>query len=196
MRPQAPPLKTQGIKTRLTPFIASYIDWDWRGRWVEPFLGSGAALLNISPPRRRCRRFLRRAHQRNGVKSIAFPYDEYAAHWVIGFVYRRVAVDAGAANRMYTISELAPEPAPFADVSVFIQEKLRIAGDRAGSGNTANIGSITGTMSDFQQGNGVFQSESEFLAYWRGYGRTAAERARRYRNIREFRVMHQCQTAI
>ena len=44
MRPQAPPLKTQGIKTKLTPFIARHIDWDWRGRWVEPFLGSGAAL--------------------------------------------------------------------------------------------------------------------------------------------------------
>ena len=51
MRPQAPPLKTQGIKTKLTPFIASYIDWDWRGRWVEPFLGSGAVLLNIRPSR-------------------------------------------------------------------------------------------------------------------------------------------------
>lgn len=51
MRPQAPPLKTQGIKTKLTPFIARHIDWDWRGRWVEPFLGSGAALLNICPPR-------------------------------------------------------------------------------------------------------------------------------------------------
>ena len=25
MRPQAPPLKTQGIKTRLTPFIARHI---------------------------------------------------------------------------------------------------------------------------------------------------------------------------
>ena len=129
---------------------------------------------------------------RNGVKNIVFPYDEYAAHWIIGFVYRRVAVDAGAANRMYTISELAQVPVPFADVEVFVQEKWRIAGDRAGSGNTANIGSITGTLSDFQQGNGVFQSESEFLAYWRGYGRTAAERAGRYRNIQEFRVMYQC----
>ena len=93
--------------------------------------------------------------------NIVFPYDEYAAHWVIGFVYRRVAVDAGAANRMYTISELAQVPVPFADVAVFVSEKWRIAGDRAGSGNTANIGSITGTLSDFQQGNGVFQLESE-----------------------------------
>ena len=49
--PKAPPLKTQGIKTKLTPFIAGHIEWDWQGRWIEPFLGSGAALLNIRPTR-------------------------------------------------------------------------------------------------------------------------------------------------
>ncbi len=51
LKPKAPPIKTQGIKTKLTPFIAGHIEWDWRGRWVEPFLGSGAVLLNIRPPR-------------------------------------------------------------------------------------------------------------------------------------------------
>jgi DNA adenine methylase len=49
--PAAPPLKTQGIKTRLTPFIAASIRWDGAGRWIEPFLGSAAVLLNIAPPR-------------------------------------------------------------------------------------------------------------------------------------------------
>ena len=73
-----------------------------------------------------------------------------------------------------------------------MQEKWQIAGDKAGSGNTANIGSISGTITDFQRGRGVFQSESEFLAYWRGYGRTAQERSGLYRNIAEFRVMYQC----
>ena len=129
---------------------------------------------------------------RNGVKNIMFPYGEYAEHWIIGFVYRRVNREYADINRVYTTDELAAIPAPFTDVAVFVAEKWRIAGDRAGSGNTANIGSIAGTLSDFQQGNGVFQSESEFLAYWRSYGRTVAERARLYRNIREFRVMYQC----
>ncbi len=51
LKPKAPPIKTQGIKTKLVPFIASHIEWDWQGRWLEPFLGSGAVLLNIRPPR-------------------------------------------------------------------------------------------------------------------------------------------------
>lgn len=129
---------------------------------------------------------------RNDRKNIVFPYSEYAEHWIVGFVYNRTAVPAAASNRIYSTDNLADIPTPFADVEVFVQEKWRIAGDRAGSGNTTNIGSISGTMTDFRQGNGVFQSESEFLAYWRSYGRTANERAQLYRNISEFRAMYQC----
>ena len=105
---------------------------------------------------------------RNGDKNIMFPYDEYAEHWIIGFVYRRIEVDPIAANRVYTPAIRDAIPVPFTCVEVFMQEKWRIAGDKAGSGNTANIGSINGALSDFQQGNGVFQSESEFLAYCTG----------------------------
>ena len=129
---------------------------------------------------------------RNGTKNILFPYDQYAEHWIIGFVYRRVEIDPVAANRVYTPAIRDVIPVPFTDVEVFMQEKWRISGDRAGSGNTTNIGSISGTLNDFRRGNGVFQSEAEFLAYWRGYGRTAEERARLYRNVGEFRVMYQC----
>jgi len=68
-----------------------------------------------------------------------------------------------------------------------MQEKWRIAGDKAGSGNTANIGSIGGAIADFEEGKGVFRSESEFLEYWRGYGRDAATRSMAYSNISEFR---------
>jgi len=69
-----------------------------------------------------------------------------------------------------------------------MQEKWRIAGDRAGSGNTANVGSIYGTIKDFSAGNGVFASEAEFLEYWRGYRRTNRERQASYSNIDEFRA--------
>ena len=46
-----PPLKCQGIKTKLVKFILNNIQWDGRGRWVEPFLGSGVVLFNAQPAR-------------------------------------------------------------------------------------------------------------------------------------------------
>ena len=124
---------------------------------------------------------------RNATKNIVFPFEQYKEHWIIGFIYRRVPVDANAASRRYSTANLSKVPAPFSDVEVFMQEKWRIAGDRPGSGNTTNIGSIRGVLSDFQQGNGVFESEAEFLQYWRGYGVTAENR--RYRNAGEFRAL-------
>lgn len=50
-RPQVPPIKCQGIKTKLVDFIASNVSWDGRGRWIEPFLGSGVVLFNVGPER-------------------------------------------------------------------------------------------------------------------------------------------------
>lgn len=44
-----PPIKCQGIKTKLVPFIASSIKWSGKGYWLEPFLGSGVVLFNINP---------------------------------------------------------------------------------------------------------------------------------------------------
>ncbi|MGB9738314.1 DNA adenine methylase [Chloroflexus sp.] len=42
-----PPLKCQGIKTKLVQFILSNISWNGKGRWIEPFLGSGVVLFNV-----------------------------------------------------------------------------------------------------------------------------------------------------
>jgi DNA adenine methylase len=47
-----PPLKIQGGKSRLIPFLRENLDYDpVAQRWVEPFLGSGAVLLNAMPQR-------------------------------------------------------------------------------------------------------------------------------------------------
>jgi DNA adenine methylase len=46
---KVPPIKTQGIKTKLVPFILGNIKWDGKGRWIEPFLGSGVVLFNAQP---------------------------------------------------------------------------------------------------------------------------------------------------
>lgn len=41
-----PPIKCQGIKTKLLRFIFGNIKWDENGRWVEPFVGSGVVVFN------------------------------------------------------------------------------------------------------------------------------------------------------
>jgi DNA adenine methylase len=46
---KAPPLKIQGIKTKLVPFIMKNINWNGQGCWIEPFLGSGVVLFNVVP---------------------------------------------------------------------------------------------------------------------------------------------------
>lgn len=48
---RVPPVKCQGIKTKLVPFIAHNIKWNGKGRWIEPFLGSGVVVFNIRPKR-------------------------------------------------------------------------------------------------------------------------------------------------
>lgn len=45
MRVVTPPLKSQGIKTKLVPWI-NLLKPDFTGRWIEPFLGTGVVALN------------------------------------------------------------------------------------------------------------------------------------------------------
>ncbi|PZV11803.1 MAG: DNA adenine methylase [Leptolyngbya sp.] len=48
-----PPIKCQGIKTKLVPFILSQIVWQQTSdaTWIEPFLGSGVVAFNRMPHR-------------------------------------------------------------------------------------------------------------------------------------------------
>jgi DNA adenine methylase len=49
MKVKAPPIKCQGIKTKLVPLIQAMVDWDRSGMWIEPFTGSGVVGFNICP---------------------------------------------------------------------------------------------------------------------------------------------------
>ena len=51
MRVHVPPIKCQGIKTKLVPAILRSIDRDPDGLWIEPFLGSAVVALNVTPKR-------------------------------------------------------------------------------------------------------------------------------------------------
>ena len=46
-----PPIKCQGIKTKLVPWIRAAVPSDFEGRWIEPFLGSGVVVFNMRPQR-------------------------------------------------------------------------------------------------------------------------------------------------
>ncbi len=46
-----PPIKCQGIKTKLVPFIKDHIQRDENGLWIEPFVGSGVVAFNLVPKR-------------------------------------------------------------------------------------------------------------------------------------------------
>lgn len=42
-----PPIKCQGIKTKLVPFIMEHAACPENGLWIEPFMGSGAVAFNL-----------------------------------------------------------------------------------------------------------------------------------------------------
>jgi DNA adenine methylase len=49
MKVFVPPLKCQGIKTKLVPWIQASIALDSHQRWIEPFMGSGVVGFNLRP---------------------------------------------------------------------------------------------------------------------------------------------------
>lgn len=44
-----PPIKCQGIKTKLVPFIKEHVKRNPNGLWIEPFVGTGVVAFNMRP---------------------------------------------------------------------------------------------------------------------------------------------------
>lgn len=44
-----PPVKCQGIKTKIVPFITEKVARDANGIWIEPFVGTGVVAFNLAP---------------------------------------------------------------------------------------------------------------------------------------------------
>lgn len=107
------------------------------------------------------------AYLRNPTKNIMFPYGTYTAHWVVGFVYSR---NPEALATVRPIDEFEDIEPAIEDIEVIIQEKWRIASERPGSGNTANIGSVT-NLRILRDGTGPFvrYGQAVFLDYWRNF---------------------------
>ncbi len=80
---------------------------------------------------------------RQSTKNVQFPYGDYQGHFCLGIIYSRASGAHSAETQTHTLSELQSITSVIVDFQFFVAEKWRIASDKSGSGNTANIGSIS-----------------------------------------------------
>lgn len=110
------------------------------------------------------------SYLRNNTKNIEFPYNQYKEHYIIGFIYERN--NNAEEGQITNYDELSILDSPYSNVDFFVQKKINITGQKKGSGNTDNIGSINvKSIDEFKNANGPFASlpESLYLHYWRNY---------------------------
>lgn len=132
--------------------------------------------------------------ERDKDKNIQFPYNQYTGHFCLGVIYTRTDVtDDLAETEIFQVQELQEEyetpnkkvgerevttvkelksiTSVIKDFDFFASEKWKIASDKQGSGNTANIGSIV-DIADLKSGNGIFSQLGEewFDEYWINHG--------------------------
>lgn len=109
---------------------------------------------------------------RTSTKNIQYPYDDYSAHFCLGIIYSRTSLDKNEETHIYSLDEIEHIPAVITNFLFFAEEKWKIASDKGGSGNTANIGSIQ-KIEDIVNGNGVFAKAGEelFDDYWINFGK-------------------------
>lgn len=127
-------------------------------------------------------------------KNIQIPYNQYTGHYCLGVIYTRTDVSEDLSEtEIYQVQELQEEydtpnkkvgerevttvknlksiTSVIKDFDFFAAEKWKIASDKQGSGNTANIGSIF-DIADLKNENGIFSQLGEewFDEYWINHG--------------------------
>lgn len=109
---------------------------------------------------------------RTCTKNIQFPYSSYSGHFCLGIIYDRAESATIDETRIYSIDELDSISSVISNLQFFVEEKWKIASDKGGSGNTANIGSIN-RIEDILAGNGMFSrlGEEWFDDYWINFGK-------------------------
>lgn len=132
--------------------------------------------------------------ERDKDKNIQFPYNQYTGHYCLGVIYTRTDVTEDLSEtEIFQVKELQEEyetpnkkvgerevttvknlqsiTSVIKDFDFFASEKWKIASDKQGSGNTANIGSIV-DIADLKSGNGIFSQLGEewFDEYWINHG--------------------------
>ncbi len=109
---------------------------------------------------------------RTSKKNIQFPYNSYSGHFCLGIIYDRVDGATIDETSVCGVEDLVSIASVVTNFEFFVAEKWRIASDKGGSGNTANIGSIK-NIADIVNGSGMFSrlGESWFDDYWMNYGK-------------------------
>lgn len=132
--------------------------------------------------------------EREKKKNIQFPYNQYLGHYCLGIIYTRTDLKEDITEtEIYQVKELQEQynlnskkigerevtnvdslksiTSVIKDFEFFVAEKWKIASDKQGSGNTANIGS-TLSIDDLRNENGIFSKLSEewFDEYWINFG--------------------------
>ena len=108
---------------------------------------------------------------RTSSKNIRFPYAEYDGHFCLGAIYDRAHAATIDETKMVSVDEISALTSVMSNMQFFVAEKWRLASDRRGSGNTANIGSIE-LIEDVLAGRGMFSGLGEdwFDEFWMNYG--------------------------
>lgn len=86
---------------------------------------------------------------RDTLSSIVKPYNNFVKHFCICVIYSRTGIKIPVKH-------------------IIVKEKWKIAGNRIGSGNTCNIGSIK-SLSDLLGNKYYFNCEDEFNTFWLSY---------------------------
>lgn len=127
---------------------------------------------------------------RDSNKNTLYPYKQYSGHFALGVIYSKC--DAVADERkQFELDDLDKIPSVIREFQFFAQPKYRIASPRPGSGNTKNIGSVTG-INDLVHGTGPFSTlgEEVFDDYWMFYltkdMAKAIDVARPYTNLKDY----------
>lgn len=132
--------------------------------------------------------------ERDKDKNIQFPYNQYTGHYCLGVIYTRTDVSEDLSEtEIFQVEELQEEyetpnkqvgerqvttvknlksiTSVIKDFDFFAAEKWKIASDKQGSGNTANIGSVV-DIQDLKNENGIFSQLGEewFDEYWINHG--------------------------
>ena len=124
-------------------------------------------------------------------KNIQFPYGQYQGHFCLGIIYSRHSEGELDETRTYRLEELHSIASVIKDFQFFVAEKWKIASDKSGSGNTANIGSIN-RIADIASGRGMFSKLGEewFDDYWMNYGKITITdeqgKTKRITNLKDF----------